>query len=216
MTIRTPYTPLGRPRGADIGDVVVDISSGQVTVHLEAGYYQSSVIGAGGGGGGGTWKSGHKHAGAGAGSGAGIVGVLFFRGGNYTFTCGVGGVGGAAHSYPGEMGHDGTPTLVQKEGNTVILAGAGTGGWGARNPSFTTPEGSTTGQGGILSISDEIRVNSFSIKQNGNGAGNAYGSAAGAAVDGVHGAGGGGVYKGNGTKGGNGYIKLVYLGESAD
>ena len=213
MPIRTTYTPLGRPAAYDVGEVLVELKSGATKeVHLESGYYEFSIIGAGGGGGGGTTKSGHKHAGGGAGSGAGFVGTVWFSGGNYIFVCGSGGVGGHAHGYPGDNGYDGGTSYVSYNGVTLMTAQGGAGGHGARNSNYTTPNGRPTGQAGVLSINSSVRIKSFSVKANGNTGGNGYGGAAGAAVDGSHGAGGYGRYKQQGTTGGNGYIKVSYLG----
>ena len=214
MPIRTTYTPLGRPAAYDVGEVVVELKSGaSLITHLEAGYYEVSIIGAGGGAGGGSWKSGHKHAGGGGGSGAGFVGVAWLSGGSYAFYCGAGGAGGAPGNTAGDNGYDGGDTVVKYDGLNLIFAQGGAGGYGARNHySNRTPSGRIRSKGGVLTINDGLRIDSYSVKTNGNDGVVAYDGAPGVAVDGVHGAGGRGDYKATGLVGGNGYIKVAYLG----
>ena len=213
MPIRTTYTPFGRPAAYDVGEVLVELKTGgSFTTHLSAGYYEISVIGAGGGGGGGSWKSGHKHAGGGGGSGAGFVGVTWLSGGEYTFKCGQGGAGGANAEARASAGFDGGNSEVIKDGTRLILTQGGAGGWGARSRSYVTASGRPTGEAGKLTLSSAFTYERFSVKSNGNaGVSDKYG-APGAAVDGVHGVGGIGERKKYGLPGGNGYIKVSYLG----
>lgn len=213
MPIRTPYSPLGKPAAYEIGEVLVELlNGGEASLHLESGYYEISVIGAGGGGGGGTTKSGHKHAGGGAGSGAGFVGTVWFSGGDYNFVCGAGGVGGYPAGYPGGNGYSGGTSSVSYNGITLITAQGGAGGLGARNGNYTTPDGRGVCGGGVLTMSDSLRIYNFSTKSNGNNGAPGYGGAPGASVNGKHGGGGYGRYKDWGTTGGAGFVKISYLG----
>lgn len=213
MTIRTPYAPLGKPAAYEIGEVIIEMNQGSVDSHLESGFYQTSIIGAGGGAGGGGYKSGGKGTGGGGGSGAGLVGVVFFPGGNYHFEVGAGGNGGGPNGKTGYPGVKGGDTIVSRDGQNMVLAGGGNGGVGHGQWS-TNPAVLPASQGGVLTISDAIRIQEYSVKSNGNNGGGANNGASGKAVDGLHGAGGYGSYKAAGTAGNNGFIKLSYLGLS--
>ncbi len=213
MPIRTTYTPFGRPAAYDVGEVLVELKAGgSFTIHLPAGYYEISVIGAGGGAGGGTYKSGNKTGGGGGGSGAGFIGVVWLSGGEYIFQCGKSGAGGSNARTYGSLGEDGGDSFITLLGENLIFAQGGAGGLGGRTYTEITPTGRIVAEGGKLSINSKIRIESFVVKSNGNNGQSWLNTKPGAAVDGVHGAGGSGVYKEYGLPGGNGYIKVAYLG----
>ncbi len=207
MTIKTPLTPLGRQKKPYKKNFVLFESStpGIYTLDIKAGTFEISIIGAGGGGGGGSYKSGHKHPGGGGGSGAGFIGIIKLIRGNYQLVVGAGGAGGPSGGPSAGHGAAGGASILQKNDIAYITAGGGKGGWGARADT-------TDCSGGILTISTELQIISSTLQTNGNAGVSSYGGAAGAAVDGTHGAGNVGVYKEPGLDGSPGFIKLVYIG----
>lgn len=207
MTIKTPLTPFGRQRKPYKKNFVLFESAtpGTYTLDIKAGTFEISIIGAGGGGGGGSYKSGHKHPGGGGGSGAGFIGNIKLVRGIYYLVVGACGAGGPPGSAAAGHGGAGGASILQKDDVAFIIAGGGNGGWGARADA-------TDCSGGILTINSELQIISSTLQTNGNAGVSSYGGAAGAAVDGVHGAGNIGVYKEAGLNGNPGFIKLVYIG----
>ena len=196
----------GRHPRYHAGDVLFESNQPQ-TKDIEVlsnAIYEVAVIGAGGGGGGGTYGSHHKHPGGGGGSGAGFVAVMRLQPGTYQLTVGAGGAGGKQTNSSAPAGSSGTASLLVFGDDALVSAGGGEGGAGAQNGRYTN--------GGTLTLGDNLEIKETKVSADGNDVEHVDIATGGAAVYETYGAGGNGVYKEAGTKGGDGYIKISYVG----
>lgn len=167
------------------------------------------IVGAGGGYGGLGSPDGHYWISVGTGgSGAAFVGVVELKKGNFIFKVGK---GGADSSGTLDKGIPGEDSYLKYAGTgNGIVAGFGDAASAVSNNCFNGG-----GKGGVLKISDSAMVKSSIVSANGNDGPNAcnvFGKQPGAAA----------VYKtyGEGSVrssdnvacGGDGYIRIIYLG----
>jgi hypothetical protein len=171
-------------------------TTGTYTLNIEhSGAYELTICGAGGGGGGSA--TAHSWYGSNGGSGAAFKGVVNLTPGTYTLVVGQGGNGGGASGRNAPGGSNGTASTISKDSTTIISAGAGNGGHGTGDYGS-----SNNGNGGTLTLGS-IEVISSTISSNGVTKSTA------SVLENGYGGGGSFVSRSAGTKGQNGYIKLV-------
>ena len=180
-------------------EVLIESSiAGTYTLNLEHSEdYEVTIVGGGGGGGGSAGS--HAWLGANGGSGAIFKGVANLTSGTYTIKVGEGGLGGNSSGANAPGGSNGTESSISKGSSVLITAGAGKGGHGTGDYA-----NSNTGEGGILT-KGTINIISSNISQNGA-------TSSTTSVLGNNSGGGGASASGKaGTKGQNGYVKIVVI-----
>lgn len=179
--------------------VLEKMTTGTQSISIEKGTFEVTICGAGGGGGGSATS--HSWLGSNGGSGAAFKGMVKFPKTTLTITVGNGGSAGAASGRNAGAGSNGTASSITQGSTALITTGGGNGGYGTGNGS-----GANNGKGGILTVGS-IEIISEIIRKDGvqystvSILGNGYG-------------GGGAARASNsGTKGQNGYLKIIYKGK---
>ena len=185
--------------GYGVNDVLFESStSGTYSLNIkQSGNYEITIVGAGGGGGGSAGS--HAWMGANGGSGAVFKGVVNLSKSMITINVGEGGTGGNSSGANAPGGQNGTDSSVNFGSGKLITAGAGRGGHGTGDYGS-----SNTGAGGTLTITGITTV-STSINQNGVTSSDV------SILGNNTGAGGVSTSGKAGTKGQNGYVKIVAL-----
>ena len=198
VTLVIPYTP---------NQVLYESSTGGASTTLNlltTGRYQVICVG-GGSGGAYVYSSKFSDGRASGGSGAGFNGVVYLSEGNYTVEVGAGG-SGQAYETNGKSWATSTAGGQSAIDSIIVAGGGGSATAGIHGAA------QTAGSGGTLSY-DSSKVQSYSLATNGNAGTTAYNANidGGASVYGGYGKGGnaGNSYT---TAGGNGYVKVVYIG----
>ncbi len=187
----TPYT---------LNQVVLEkITIGTQSVNIEKGTFEVTICGAGGGGGGSA--TAHSWLGANGGSGAAFKGTVKFPKTTLTITIGKGGNGGASSGRNASAGTNGTASSILQGTLNLITAGGGNGGGGTGDGS-----GRNNGNGGVLTIGD-AEILSHTIKSNG------VQSSTASVLKNGYGGGGAARASSSGTKGQDGYVKIIYKGK---
>ena len=185
--------------GYGVNDVLFESSTpGTYSLNIkQSGNYEITIVGAGGGGGGSAGS--HAWMGANGGSGAVFKGVVNLSKSMITFNVGEGGTGGNSSGANAPGGQNGTDSSINFGSGKLITAGAGRGGHGTGDYGS-----SNTGAGGTLTITGITTV-STSINQNGVTSSDV------SILGNNTGAGGVSTSGKAGTKGQNGYVKIVAL-----
>ena len=185
--------------GYGVNDVLFESSTpGTYGLNIkQSGNYEITIVGAGGGGGGSAGS--HAWMGANGGSGAVFKGVFNLSKSMLTITVGEGGTGGNSSGANAPGGQNGTDSSINFGSGKLITAGAGRGGHGTGDYGS-----SNTGAGGTLTITGITAV-STSINQNGVTSSDV------SILGNNTGAGGVSTSGKAGTKGQNGYVKIVAL-----
>lgn len=212
MAIRSAFSPFGgQHEPYKKGELIIELTKGSIihNLALAKGVYSLEVIGAGGGYGGSATPDGHYwgYTGTGA-SGAGFVGIIEVGKGIYNLKAGF---GGADATVQWIRGINGEASFFKDSQGLGIIAG---GGDAATSENNAWNNG--WGHAGVLGITASKIIKSAMLSKNGNDGPSFWSWAS-------KGTGATSVYKNYGegsvrpsdgvAKGGDGYLRLIYLGQ---